>query len=156
MGSIIIFKPLSLKNVCTKPPPQTTGTSVFHTPDTPLTTFQVHTVWFELWESFPPNCEEKIIRTRKGANKSSRKETGTLPEANSLFAPENEWLEYSFPFGIWSIFRGENAVSFREGSEFGNQKVPQALYKITPTKTLRSRVILIQVKNGMDFFVVCL
>ena len=32
-------------------------------------------------------------------------------------APENEWLEYSFPFGARPIFSGEH-VSFREGNIF--------------------------------------
>ncbi len=35
----------------------------------------------------------------------------TLPETNSKFAPENEWLEYSFSFGARPIFRGELLVS---------------------------------------------
>ena len=38
-----------------------------------------------------------------------------LPETN-IFAPENGWLEYSFPFGFQPIFSRELAVSFRECS----------------------------------------
>ena len=38
----------------------------------------------------------------------------TLPETN--IAPENGWFGIrSFPFGARPIFRGEKAVSFREG-----------------------------------------
>ena len=37
---------------------------------------------------------------------------GTLPETN-IFAPENGWLEYKFPFGM-AYFQGRT-VSFREG-----------------------------------------
>ena len=34
----------------------------------------------------------------------------TLPETN-IFASENGWLEYYFPFGFRPIFRGELLVS---------------------------------------------
>ena len=37
----------------------------------------------------------------------------TLPETS--IAPKNGWLEYYFPIGFRPIFRGEIAVSFREG-----------------------------------------
>ena len=37
----------------------------------------------------------------------------TLPKTN--IAPTNGWLEYYFPIGFRPIFRGELAVSFREG-----------------------------------------
>ena len=39
----------------------------------------------------------------------------TLPETNSKFAPENGWLEYSFPFGM-TYLQGRT-VSFREGKD---------------------------------------
>ena len=40
--------------------------------------------------------------------------TATLPETNSEFTPENQWMEDEFPFGK-PYFRGAFAVSFREG-----------------------------------------
>ena len=39
----------------------------------------------------------------------------TLPKTN-IFAPENQWLEGEFSFGFQPIFRGELAVSFKEGN----------------------------------------
>ena len=37
----------------------------------------------------------------------------TLPETNSKFAPENQWLEDEISFGARPIFRGELLVSGR-------------------------------------------
>ena len=35
--------------------------------------------------------------------------SGTLPETNSEFTPENTWLEYHFPYGI-ALFSGAMLV----------------------------------------------
>ena len=49
-------------------------------------------------------------------------EGGTLPETN-IFAPENGWLEYDPFLWGWPIFRGGQAVSFREGMCFFHEEI---------------------------------
>ena len=50
-------------------------------------------------------------------NPTGKKKQHTLPETH-IFAAKNGWLEYNpFLFGFRPIFRGEMAVSFREGRE---------------------------------------
>ena len=64
------------------------------------------------WNNHLPNKD-----LWKSSNWSNHLQTDTLPETN-IFAPENGWLEYSFLFLGWPIFRGEPLVS---GSVDGHQ-----------------------------------
>ena len=52
----------------------------------------------------------------------------TLPETNSSHLNIDDWNTLSFPFGAFRpIFRGENAVSFRECIPWDHSGHPQNL-----------------------------